>query len=385
MLQGDPVGGGWRDEHVREALDLCLSCKGCKSDCPVHVDMATYKAEFLSHYYARRLRPRTAYAMGLIHWWARMAAVAPGLVNAVTQSRALSPIVKSLGGISPHRTLPRFARQTFRAWFRRRPAPDRSGPRVVLWPDTFNDHFHPETARAAAEALEALGWTVVLPRGTLCCGRPLYDWGMLDLARRLLRRVLAALRDEIAAGTPIVVLEPSCLAVFRDEALNLLARDDDAYRLSRQTYTLGEFLRVHASEAALPKLTRRAIVHGHCHQKALTGLGDEKQALQRLGLDFTVLDAGCCGMAGAFGFEKDKYDVSVQAGERVLLPAVRAADDDVLVVADGFSCREQIAQATARRALHLAEVLDLARRESADRTPARGAARPQLQYTEQDA
>src|SRR5262249_24154466 len=200
MLQGNPLGGGWKSEPVREALDLCLACKGCKSDCPVNVDMATYKAEFLSHYYAGRLRPPAAYSMGLIYWWARLAARAPGFANFLTQTPGLSAFTKRLGGIAPERRIPAFARQTFLDWFRARTPRHVGRPSVILWPDTFNNHVHPETAAAAVEVLEALGYEVTVPSRSLCCGRPLYDFGMLRLAKRLLGEVLETLRPAIAAG-----------------------------------------------------------------------------------------------------------------------------------------------------------------------------------------
>ena len=363
MLAGGALTAGWRDEHVKDALDLCLACKGCRGDCPARVDVATYKSEFLSHYYQGRLRPRAAYAMGLVRWWVRAGALAPGLVNALLGTEPWAGLLKAAGGIAPQRRLPRLARRTFRSWFGARRDARREGPRVILWPDTFTDHFHPQTARAAVLALEAVGCQVEIPGRALCCGRPLYDWGMLDLARSLLRDVLGAMGPALAAGTPVVVLEPSCLAVFRDEALNLLADEPDAHRFARQCVSLGEFLQREAPHRALPRLGRRALIHGHCHQKAVSGLGAEIGVLERAGAACEVLDSGCCGMAGAFGFEKDKYEVSMKVGERVLLPAVRGADKDVVVMADGFSCREQIAQATDRRALHLADVLALARRE----------------------
>jgi FAD/FMN-containing dehydrogenase/Fe-S oxidoreductase len=361
MVQGDPLIDGWRSEAVRDALDLCLACKGCKGDCPVHVDLATYKAEFLSHYYARRLRPVTAYSMGLISWWARLAAHAPGLANTLTQTPLLRTVAKRLAGIAPERRIPAFAPETFATWFVRREHRIVGGPRVLLWSDTFNNHFHPETAAAAVEVLEAAGFAVELPRRSLCCGRPLYDWGMLGLAERQLRQILAALRDEIRAGVPVVVLEPSCASVFRDELCNLLPHDEDAKRLARQTYLLSEFLERCAPDFRPPKICRKALVHGHCHHKAVMGMAAEEAVLRKLGVEFETLDAGCCGMAGAFGFERgDHYDVSIKAGERVLLPAVRRAPAETLIVADGFSCREQVAQTTDRHALHLAEVLQLA-------------------------
>jgi Fe-S oxidoreductase len=361
MATGDVLRGGWREEAVKEALDLCLACKGCKGDCPVNVDVATYKAEFLAHYYAGRFRPRAAYAMGLIHWWARLASMVPALANGVTQG-PLSGVFKAAAGIAPQRRMPAFAWRTFRRMQRRRgdPLATRSdGPEVLLWVDTFNDNFHPQVLLAAQEVLRAAGFRVRVPPRLLCCGRPLYDWGMLDRAKSLLRRTLAALGPDLRVGTPIVGLEPSCIAVFRDELVGLFPHDEDALRLSRQVMTLGEFLTAHAP-GRLPRFVARVLLHGHCHQKAVMGMDGELAVLGAMGVEVERPDAGCCGMAGAFGFEKGKYEVSMAVGERVLLPAVRAAAEGTLIVADGFSCREQIAQGTPRQALHLAEVVQRA-------------------------
>jgi FAD/FMN-containing dehydrogenase/Fe-S oxidoreductase len=364
MLTGDPLREGWRDEHVKESLDLCLSCKACKGECPVQVDMATYKAEFLSHYYKRRLRPRSAYAFGLAHAWVRRAGRAPALANLLARAPGLSALAKAAAGMARERQIPSFAPRTFKAWFAAREPRNEGKPRVILWPDTWNDHFHPETAEAAVEVLEAAGWQVVVPRQALCCGRPLYDYGMLGRAKRQLREILDALKGEIAAGTPVVGLEPSCVSVFRDELGGLFPDDPDARRLAGQTFLLSEFLVQKAGGWQPPALRRQAVVHGHCHHKALFRMDAEEAVLDRLGLDFQVLDSGCCGMAGSFGFEAgERYDVSEKLGERVLLPAVRAAAAATLIVADGFSCREQIAQGTERRALHLAQVLQMALRE----------------------
>ncbi|MGE5170542.1 MAG: FAD-binding and (Fe-S)-binding domain-containing protein [Rudaea sp.] len=360
MLRGEALTGGFRDEDVKSSLDLCLACKGCKGDCPVHVDMATYKAEFLAHYYEGRLRPRPAYAFGLIDRWARVAARAPRLVNGLSRASWSAALVKRMGGMAPSRTIPRFANETFLARFARQKARTRGGAAVMLWPDTFNNHFHPETALAAADVLERAGFDVRVPKFAVCCGRPLYDFGMLDRAKRYLRRILDGLGTEIDAGMPVVVLEPACAAVFRDEMLNLFPGDERAKRLSRQALLFGEFMQSRARQFALPHLSRRALVHGHCHQKSLMGMDDEMAVLSRLGVDAALLDSGCCGMAGSFGFERDKADVSVRIGELVLLPAVREAAPDCLVVADGYSCREQIAQCTSRRAVHLAEVVQMA-------------------------
>jgi FAD/FMN-containing dehydrogenase/Fe-S oxidoreductase len=369
MTLGEVIRDGWRSEEVKGSLDLCLACKGCKSDCPVGVDVATYKAEFLSHYYEGRPRPRSAYAFGNIDVWARLASHAPGLVNLTTQLPFLRDMAKFAAGVSPQRSIPAFAPETFRTWFGRRSQKwggNTADPNIViLWPDTFNNYFHPATARAAVEVLEAAGFRVVLPRSQLCCGRPLYDFGMLDRAQALLLKILDDLSPAIAAGIPVVGLEPSCVAVFRDELLNFFPNDERAQALARQTFLLSEFLEQKLgsnSQAPLPQMNRRALLHGHCHHKSIMKMTAEESLLHRLGVDFQSPAAGCCGMAGSFGFErdKDKYEVSMAIGELELLPAVRRAPADWLIIADGFSCREQIAQGTDRRALHLAEVLQMA-------------------------
>jgi FAD/FMN-containing dehydrogenase/Fe-S oxidoreductase len=360
MLQGKVITDGWKSEEVKDALDLCLACKGCKGECPVTVDMATHKAEFLSHYYEGRLRPLHAYAFGYIDRFARLAAIAPAIANFFTQTPVLSAIAKSAAGIRQQRTIPAFAHQTFRNWFLREGPGNFGNHQVILWPDTFNNHFFPETAKAAVKVLQATNYQVIVPEQNLCCGRPLYDFGMLDRAERLLKKILATLREKIAEGVPVVVLEPSCLAVFRDEMMNLLPDDEDAKRLSQQTFLLSEFLDQKVADFKPPKLARKALVHGHCHQKALVGMRSDENVMSKLGLDFETLDSGCCGMAGSFGFEKDHYDTSMKVGELVLLPAVRKAAEDTLVIANGFSCREQIAQATGRQTMHLAEVIQMA-------------------------
>lgn len=288
-------------------------------------------------------------------------------------------VAKSIAGIPPQRQIPAFAGQTFKQWFSKRRAEARprdpqpgsaagvgrsaraqTDRKVILWPDTFNSHFFQDTAKAAVEVLEAADYQVIVPEETLCCGRPLYDFGMLDRAVRLLKQILSVLREHIATGIPVVVLEPSCLAVFRDEMVNLLSDNEDAKRLSGQTFLLSEFLEKKVDNYRPPKLRRKALVHGHCHQKALMGMGSDESVLSKLGLDFETIDSGCCGMAGSFGFEKEHYDVSLSVGELVLPPAVRKATDDTLIVANGLSCREQIAQTTGRQALHLAEVIQMA-------------------------
>jgi FAD/FMN-containing dehydrogenase/Fe-S oxidoreductase len=367
MLEGDPVKGGWKSEAVKEALDLCLSCKGCKGECPVHVDMATYKAEFLSHYYEGRLRPIHAYAYGLIHWWARLASKLPLAANLFTQTPVLSALAKKVVGMPPQRRIPPFAPYTFKSWFANRESRithHASRGSVILWPDTFNDHFHPTTAQAAVEVLEDAGFAVDVPMQDMCCGRPLYDYGMVDTAKKWFAHILDTLRPQIRAGIPVVVLEPSCASVFRDELPDLFPHDEDAARLSAQTFLLSEFLQKRAPDYEVPKLHRKALVHGHCHHKAVIKMTTEEAVLQRMEIDYAMPDTGCCGMAGAFGFEGgDHYEVSMKCGERVLLPEVRGAAPDTLIIADGFSCREQISQTTDRQAIHLAQALQMAIRE----------------------
>jgi FAD/FMN-containing dehydrogenase/Fe-S oxidoreductase len=363
MTKGDVITGGWQDENVKHSLDLCLSCKGCKSDCPVGVDIATYKAEFLSHYYEDRPRPLNAYAFGNIDLWARLASFAPGFVNLATQLPFLSDIAKKIAKVPQERRIPAFAPQTFKSWFRNRKSPHVGGRPVILWADTFNNYFSPETAIAAVHVLEAAGFEVLVPSSNLCCGRPLYDFGMLPRAKDLLLQILDTLEPYIEADFPVVGLEPSCAAVFRDELRNFFPQDERAHLLAQQTYLLSEFLEKRAPDFRVPQLRRKAIVHGHCHHKAIMGMSDEEAVLRKMGIDFQTPAPGCCGMAGPFGFEEDKFHISVGIGEFELLPAVRKAAPDSLIVANGFSCREQIGQCTDRHALHLAEVIQMALQE----------------------
>ncbi len=372
MLEGEALPNLWRSEAVREALDLCIACKSCKSDCPVQVDIATYKAEFMAHHYAGRLRPRAAYSMGLIHWWAHLARIAPGLANSVGTVPGIAGLAKLVAGVDSHRKLPRFASHTFRSGL---PAgtPDLGGARragvendrrVVLFADTFTEGFAPSQGLAALRVLQAAGFSVEVPRANLCCGRPLYDRGFLKQGRRLLGQILDAFEPELDSSVPIVVLEPSCEAVFHDELPNLFSSDPRARRLDGLVLGLGAFVQRHSDQFG-PALTGRlaapAVLHGHCHQKALVGMADEEETLRSIGLVPAQPEPGCCGMAGAFGFERgEHYELSMKIGERALLPAVRAASDDTLLIVNGFSCREQISQSTGRRALHLAEVLEIA-------------------------
>jgi FAD/FMN-containing dehydrogenase/Fe-S oxidoreductase len=372
MLQGEVIEGGWRNEEVKKALDLCLACKACKSECPANVDLATYKAEFLSHYYEGRLRPPHAYAFGMIDQWAELASFAPRVANAIGNAPGINQMIRRALGLAPQRQIPQFAIGNFQQWARKRGVPDcdgkckktsqkteRDGRDVILWADTFNNHFRPATSQAAYEVLTDAGFKVRVPQKHFCCGRPLYDFGMLDRAKRYLQRILQVLGPQIDAGIPFVVLEPSCASVFRDELANLFPSDARADRLRRRTFLLSEFL-AEAPGYEPPRLAQKVLLHGHCHHKSLMKMNDEEGLLRKMGVELKTLDSGCCGMAGPFGFEKEKYAVSQAIGERVLLPAVRQAEPDTLVLSDGFSCREQIFQATGREALHLADVLKIA-------------------------
>ena len=380
MLQGNPMKGGWRSEAVKESLEFCLACKGCKHECPVNVDMATYKAEFLYHYWKGRLRPIQMWLFGYMFVWAKLAARMPDVANFFTQAPPFSKLFKKIASVAPERHIPMFADHTFRSWFEKHTPRGTGSERVILWADTWNNHFHPQTAQAAVEVLEDAGYRVLIPPHQICCGRPLYDYGLLDQAERQLRAILDDLRPLIREGVPVVGLEPSCLSVFKDEMQNLLGNDMDAYRLAAQAFTLEAFLNKKAEKDAHykpPKFERHAIVHEHCHKKAVLDPTSETHVFGQMQMDYEKLDSGFCGMAGAFGFEQSHYDMSITCGERVLLPKVRAAKPQTIVVADGFSCREQIMQTTGRQALHPAEVMKMA---IDDRGYSRDDAYPELRF-----
>ncbi|MEU5992185.1 FAD-linked oxidase C-terminal domain-containing protein [Spirillospora sp. NPDC047418] len=368
------ITDGWRSEDVRDALDLCLACKGCRSDCPVNVDMATYKAEFLAHHYKGRVRPASHYTMGWLPLWARLAAFAPGAANTALRLPGLSGAAKRIGGIAPQRDMPEFAPERFTDWFRRRPAPDGpGGRRVVLWPDTFTNNFHPHIGRAAVRVLEASGYRIEVPPVALCCGLTWISTGQLGVAARVLRRTVRALAPRLREGVPVIGLEPSCTAVFRADAPELMERDamaDDVKRLRDQTRTLAELLderqeeaggasplAAHDTVAGLDTPKVRAIAQPHCHQHAIMGFGADQRVLSRAGVEVETLDVGCCGLAGNFGFERGHYEVSTKIAEEGVWPAVADAGPGTAVLADGFSCRTQIEAGTAARPRHLAELL----------------------------
>ncbi|MFJ3288839.1 FAD-binding and (Fe-S)-binding domain-containing protein [Streptomyces sp. NPDC086669] len=386
MLAGELVTDGWRSDEVRDALDLCLACKGCRSDCPVGVDMATYKAEFLHHHYAGRRRPAAHHSMGRLPRWLRLVdrTRTAGLVNALAAVRPLAWLAKRLGGIAPERRLPRLATRTFSRWWetRERPAVPAGGERVVLWPDTFTEHLSPSVGRAAVRVLEAAGLRVALPptvrmtpsgrgegmavamdplsvlrgRERVCCGLTYVSTGQLDRARAVLRRTLDLMEPLLERDTPVVVLEPSCAASLRTDLPELLHDDPRARRLADRVLTFAEALQRYAPGWAPPRIGRPAVGQTHCHQHAV--LGDEPDRRLREAAGLTGgLSGGCCGLAGNFGFEKGHYDVSVACAEEQLLPAVRDAGEDAVVLADGYSCRTQLAQLAGVRGRHLAEVL----------------------------
>ncbi|GAA4505657.1 FAD-binding and (Fe-S)-binding domain-containing protein [Brevibacterium yomogidense] len=429
MLRGSDLKL-WRDDHVHEALDLCLSCKSCKSECPVNVDMATYKAEYQAHYYKGRLRPRNEYTVTLIYWWARIASRLPRTVNAFTQAPLVSSLIKLGGGIAQQREIPQFRKPFTRTTAARRTSAQSSAAsspasapeyistrarrrthdgsplldhgkshmaeagystphmqkhghpttnhphgakaplqvdRVVLWPDTFNNYLDSANLEATVAVLEDAGYEVSLPPRPLCCGRPLYDAGMLTLAKKMWTQILDTLRADIRAGVPVVGVEPSCVAAFRDELVGLMPNDEDATRLAQQTYLVSEFLeRQNYQPPMIPEFDgTKALVQMHCHHRAVLGTDADRALLTRLGFDLEILDGGCCGLAGSFGFKAgEKYDVSVRAAERAIMPRIRAADDDTVIVADGFSCTQQIQHLSTREPQHIIQLLHHAVQQS---------------------
>ncbi len=372
MMAGALREEGFKSRAVHEALDLCLSCKACKTECPVQVDMAAYKSEFLAHHYKGRLHPLHHYLFGFVDRLARYGSLAPPLTNALLTSSFTGPIVKRIAGVAPERQLPRLAAKSFQKTRRAstNPVQKAAPPQVAregadcaqsvfLWPDTWNNYYHPQVLAAAESLLSDAGLSVQTPEGHLCCGRPLYDFGFLGAARSYLARVLERTAPQIDAGLPFVFLEPSCASVFKDELLELFPTDSRAKRLSEQVWLFADYLAAHAPQAVSSNLNgAHILVHGHCHHKAVFGgSANEVALLRKAGATVEPIQAGCCGMAGPFGFEAAKFAVSKTIAGQDLLPALETAGPATILVADGFSCREQIAQLSHRQALHIAEVL----------------------------
>ncbi|MFI5725380.1 FAD-binding and (Fe-S)-binding domain-containing protein [Streptomyces cyaneofuscatus] len=359
MLAGEVITDGWRSTEVRDALDLCLSCKGCRSDCPVGVDMATYKAEFLHHHYQGRLRPAAHYALGRLPRWLRLARPFAGLLNALARVRPLAGLAKRLAGITPERAIPELATETYSRWLRGRQGKEThivsSSRAVQLWADTFTEYLSPQVGRAAVRVLEeATGRTVLPPPSGVCCGLTYVSTGQLDAARAVMRRTLD--RIGLLPGHPLVVLEPSCAATLRTDLPELLPDDPRAHELAASVRTLAQYLEEYAPDWTPPRLDRPVVGQTHCHQHAVLGDAAERRLRERMGLT-GELSGGCCGLAGNFGFEKGHWEVSVACAEEQLLPAVRGSEPGAEVLADGFSCRTQLDQLAGRRARHLAEVI----------------------------
>jgi Fe-S oxidoreductase len=357
MANGSVVGGGFASLEVHESLDLCLSCKACASDCPAGVDMATYKAEVLHQTYKRKVRPASHYSLGWLPRWARAASLVPTLANLAT--RHAPGFAKRLGGVDERRSIPAFATETFRQWFATHESPaDPIGETrdpVMLWVDTFTDYFTPDVGKAAVAVLEDAGYAVQIPKKGVCCGLTWISTGQLDAAKRKLRASVAALNDAAALDIPIVGLEPSCTAVFRSDAPELLPDDARAAKVAAATRTLAELL-AERGWTPPPLEGTTVLAQPHCHQHAVMGFGPDEKLLTDAGAEVSTV-AGCCGLAGNFGVEVGHYEVSVKVAEHSLLPAVRDAAADTEVLADGFSCRTQLDGLATRSGRHLAELL----------------------------
>ena len=372
MLAGALRSEGFQSHAVHQALDLCLSCKACKTECPVAVDMATYKAEFLAQKYKGRLHPLHHYVFGYADKLARLGALTPALTNAVLGSSLSSPLVKHILGVAQKRPMPRLADRSFlqsRATGQSRAAVStdasnqdhkKKQQKVVLWADTWNNFYHPQTLAAAESVLTQAGFQVSVPQGHICCGRPLYDFGMLNSAESYLANVLQRVAPQIDAGLPFIFLEPSCASVFRNEMLEFFPADPRAQKLSSQVWLLADWLSAHGSEWVAGRLNgAQLLLHGHCHHKAVFGgPSSELALLRKAGAHVELINSTCCGMAGPFGFEKNKFELSKAIANLDLLPVIEAADPLTVIVADGFSCREQISHLAHRSSLHFAEVLE---------------------------
>ena len=374
MLAGALRKEGFQSKAVHEALDLCLSCKACKTECPVAVDMTAYKSEYLAQRYKHRPHPLHHYIFGFADLLARLGSITPALTNAVLTGRFTSPLIKRIVGVAQERQLPRLAGKSYKKARlasnettnvpralsgKNATKAEPAGEHVVLWADTWNNYYHPQTLAAAEAVLTQAGFRVQVPKGHICCGRALYDFGLLGAARAYLAKVLDRMAPEIEAGLPFIFLEPSCASVFKDEALEFFPDDLRAQRMSKQVWLLADWLAARAPEWVTGRLEgAQVILHGHCHHKAVFGGPvNEIALLKKAGAAVKLINSSCCGMAGPFGFEADKFEVSKAIANLGLLPAVNSAAPATIIVADGFSCREQINQLSDREGMHFAEVL----------------------------
>lgn len=348
----------WRSQEVHDALDLCLSCKGCLSDCPTGIDMASYKSEVLHQTYKGRLRPRSHYSLGWLPTWAKFAAVTPQLINALTKLPGVRHIALSAAGIDPRRRIPAFPSQTFRRWFSLRSVETQTTdkPPVLLWIDSFTNYFNPDVGAAAVRVLESAGYSARITESQTCCGLTLISTGQLDKAKTVLRQTVNSLAASAEAGIPIVGLEPSCTAVLRSDAVELLG-DDVAGSVADATRTLAELLAMTAGYEPPALNGTNVVAQPHCHHNSVMGWEADEALLKRAGAEIQRL-GGCCGLAGNFGVEKGHYDVSLAVAEQQLLPAVKAAAAESFILADGYSCRTQLEDLSERQGIHLAKLLD---------------------------
>jgi Fe-S oxidoreductase len=382
MFHQGLINSGWRSEAVHDSLELCLGCKGCKQECPVNVDLATYKSEFRAHHYRHRIRPRTFYSMGFIGTWARIGSKTPHLANFFSRMPGLSRVAKGIAGIAPERKIPKFAAQTFLAWYEKNRDTSGNGrPQLVLFPDVFNNYFSPGTLEATYLLLCHWGYDVVVAPTRLLAPRPLIHYGWLRRAKKEIKTTLADLRPFLERQVPVIFCEPSTASVFRDEALDLFPKDDDVKHMKEVSLLLSEFMEKEDVEP--PALGGKVIFHAHCHQKSVLHANAAREILKKMGADTEEPQLTCCGMAGSFGFEKEHYDVSMAVAELNLFPAIRRSPRDTPIVADGFSCRTQIEEGTGRKALHMAEFLLMAyEKNGIDLKAGRTAAREVLERVE---
>lgn len=366
LFRGETVTG----EDAKEALDLCLSCKACASECPVNVDMATYKSEFLYDHYKGKPRPRVHYLMGWLPLLSHIAHRLPGvprLVNFAMHTPVLSTVVGRIGGVDTARPLISFAPESLQKWHRKRVEPERtiasgSAGTVVLWPDSFNNKLAPAPGIAAVEALELLGFEVIVPQEFVCCGLTWHSTGQLDMTRRMLEHSAKVFKPYLDEGLPVVALEPSCKVMLQHESAGQTA-DQEVARLAQATVSFAEIVAPRLAElvesGTIPSGAGSVLTQVHCHERAL---GDPQQSslvLEALGFDEQQIETGCCGVAGNWGFEDGHAEMSMQLGERELFPRVRdhASAKKGPVLADGFSCRTQVSQGTDETAKHLAEIV----------------------------